>query len=159
MSRLSRFGWPHDLLNLFRDVSDETGCLIVFLSVGRLAARFLRPTPFTETITSRLAARIEFRPPNMKDAMLLASELVEGVRFEPNLVGACLSASSDSLRALLSIYAEIESAARSAGVTGNLSVEKSEQLRAFAGFAPISKTTRAGIAPSATERAVNRKVA
>jgi AAA domain len=151
-------GGRYDLLSLFRDLSDETGCPILFLSVGRLAARFLRPTPFTETITSRLAARIEFLPPSMKDATLLA-ELVEDVNLDPHLVGACLAASGGSLRALLSIYAEIERAARSAGVTGNLTLGKAEQLRAFAGLAPIAPATTARVMLSASEKMVRRRVA
>jgi hypothetical protein len=131
-----------DLLNVIRDLSDDTNRPFVFLSVSRLAARFLRPTPFTETVTSRLAARIAFQAPTLKDAALLAAELLEGVTFEADLIGACLHTSGGSLRALLGLYAEVEEAAVSAGAR-NVSLAKAEQLRAFAGYAAISSRATA----------------
>ncbi len=98
-----------------RDSTRGTRRTTAFLSVSRLAARFLRPTPFTETVSNRLAARVAFTAPTLKDATLLAAELLEGVSFEPDLIAACVRASGGSLRTLLSQFAEVEAVAREAG--------------------------------------------
>jgi hypothetical protein len=121
-----------------------------FLSVSRLAARFARPTPFTETMTSRLASRVEFTAPTLKDATQVAAELVEDVTYEPGLIAACLETAGGSLRSLLALYGELEEVAKSVGVT-SVSLGKAQQLRAFAGLSRIAAGRVERVALSASE--------
>lgn len=130
-------GGRHDLLNIFRDLSDETGAPVVFLSVQHLAKRLAAPTAFVETVASRLAAQVRFERPTMADAALLSRELLEGVSFERDLISFLLQAAGGSVRRLISLYADVEAAARSVAVEGNLSLARCEKL----GF--IARPTRA----------------
>jgi hypothetical protein len=132
---------------VIRDLSDDSNCPIVFLSVSRLAARFARPTPFTE---SRLASRVEFTAPTLKDATQVAAELVEDVTYEPGLIAACLETAGGSLRSLLALYGELEEVAKSVGVT-SVSLGKAQQLRAFAGLSRIAAGRVERVALSASE--------
>jgi Cdc6-like AAA superfamily ATPase len=72
-------GARHELLNILRDLSDETeNTPIIFLSVQSLAKRLATPTNFTETVSSRIAAQVQFERLSLPDAGLLARELVAG---------------------------------------------------------------------------------
>jgi len=143
-------GGRYELLNLARDIADITGCLIIFLSVGRLAARFARPGPYTATVTSRLAARVQFRRASLDDAILLSEGLLEIV-FEDDLVADCLTRSEGSLRLLLSLFREIEGMAVAAGIH-RLSLAKWNQMSALSGLpARAERRTK----PSRTGSAVS----
>jgi DNA transposition AAA+ family ATPase len=137
-------GGRFELLNLARDISDITRCLIILLSVDRLAARFARPGPYTATVTSRLAARVQFRRASLDDALLLAKGLLE-IAFEEDLIADCLARSEGSLRLLLSLFNEIEGMAIAAGIN-RLSLTKWRQMSALSGLPakPERRTKPAG---------------
>lgn len=118
----------HDLLNVLRDLTDETGAIIILISVNQLARHLATPGPFLETISSRIGNQVEFKRPSLADAGMLARELVEGVTFGRDLVSYCLRASAGSIRLLLRLYAEIEGGARRAGLSGNVSLAQVAEL-------------------------------
>jgi DNA transposition AAA+ family ATPase len=114
-------------LNILRDLAEESGATIVIFSTAALAHRLKTPSPYLEQVSSRIVRNFEFQRPNLRDAMKL-SELVEGVIFEQDLVAACLAASRGSIRPLMDLYRQIETTARSGGISGALSLERARVL-------------------------------
>jgi len=115
-------GPRHPRLNIARDVADEAGHAIIFLSVTSLAHRLERPTSFMAQIATRVVARIEFGAIGLADAGLLAHELIENLELSRDLVSACTRAAGGSIRPLLHLYQQIERAAAAGGVRGALSL-------------------------------------
>lgn len=108
-------GARHDLLNTLRDLSDEAEMPIIFFSVNVLAWRLAAPTAFTETVTSRIGAQVEFRRLTISDARLLAVELLEDVELASDVLSYCLTLSGGVARRLMGLYGELEAHAKRAG--------------------------------------------
>lgn len=116
------------LLNVLRDLADETGVGIICLSVTNLAALLASGTPYIETITSRMMRVVEFVRPNLNDALVLARQSVEGISIQRDLAAFCLRAGRGSVRGLIRIFEELETAAVNAGLEGALSLKKCLEL-------------------------------
>ncbi len=116
------------LVNCLRDLSDEVGIGFLLISVTRVAERIEAEDAFVETVKSRIVAQEEFLPPSRRDALMFAQELVEGVTLEPDLVAWCLDTVQQSLRPLIRLYGQIESAAAKAQISGNLSLQRSIEI-------------------------------
>jgi len=138
----------HDMLNVLRDLADDTGAIIIFISVTQLAQHLATPGPFLETISSRVCAQVEFKRPSLADAEILARELLEGVKFDRDLISFCLRASAGSIRPLLRLYAEIERGAKWAGLSGSLSLAKCAAL----GLGKVSPAASAAKAVEVPEK-------
>jgi hypothetical protein len=115
------------LVNVLRDMSDETGIGFLLISVTRVAERIEAEDAFVETVKSRIVAQEEFLPPSRRDAMMFARELVEEIIFEPDLVAWCLETVQQSLRPLIRLYGQIEAAAK-AQITGALSFKRAVEI-------------------------------
>jgi predicted kinase len=137
--RLDRSG-RRNLMQLCRDLSDQGGAVIVFVSVKRLATRLAKPDVYDETICTRLATdTIRFARPSLADAQKLADELLDVV-LDSDVVASALAASDHSIRPLMAAFAEIERVATAAKVD-RLSLARWEELKATAGAATARKTT------------------
>lgn len=121
-------GGHHDLLNVFRDLSDETEIPIVFLSVQHLAKRLAAPTGLLSAVSSRVAAQVRFERPTLADAALLARELLEGISLERDLISFLLQAAGGSIRRLIGLLGDLEEGTRSAGVEGSIGLLRAEKL-------------------------------
>jgi hypothetical protein len=127
-------------MQLCRDLSDQGGAVIVFVSVKRLATRLAKPDVYDETICTRLATdSIRFARPSLADAQKLADELLDVV-LDSDVVASALAASDHSIRPLMAAFAEIERVATAAKVD-RLSLARWEELKATAGAATARKTT------------------
>jgi hypothetical protein len=115
-------GPRHPRLNIVRDVADEAGHSVIFISVTSLAHRLQHPSSFTAQIATRVVAEVPFGVIGIADAGLLSRELIEGVELARDAVSACLRASGGSIRMLLRLYARIEQAAAAGGVRGTLNL-------------------------------------
>jgi Cdc6-like AAA superfamily ATPase len=105
------------LLNIARDIYDDLGVPLVFISVTALAWYLATPGDgFSETISSRIAATVRFERATAKEAQQLARELVE-VSLSADLVDFCLKRANGSIRLLVSIFTEIEALVKAAGET------------------------------------------
>jgi hypothetical protein len=127
-------GTSHPLLNITRDVGDESGHGIIYLSTTNhvFDRRLATPTAFTAQVSSRIIDRVNFDRPSLAQAALFAKQ-VEEVTFEPDLVRWCWTASrraleGGSLARLQAIYQAIEADAKAAGVTGTLGFSRCAEL-------------------------------
>lgn len=131
--RLDRVRGGCHLLEVVRDIHDHARCKspIILLSIGRLARRLENATGYAAAVSTRICARVAFSKCTLKDAKLLASGLLEGVKLDDDLIAHCLAQSRDSIRPLLGLYAEIEQIARAAEIQ-TVSLAKWEQLASYA---------------------------
>ncbi len=138
---LSRNRGRHDLLDVARDIYDESGSSIIFISVTHLAKRLAAPAGYRETVTSRIGARVKFERASIADATLLARELLEGVEFDRDVVTYCVHDAAGSLRVLLNRYAEIEKLAQAAGVD-RVSLATLDELRRMADMPTVDSAAK-----------------
>jgi hypothetical protein len=103
----------HELLNIVRDIADETAHPLVLVSVSRLARRLAAASDFTAQIKSRLIGEVHFSSPSIEDAETLAQELLE-VPFDSDLIEWCLKRSGQTLRGLIRWFEKFEAAALAA---------------------------------------------
>lgn len=108
------------LIDITRDIGDASGCPIVYASNGALQ-RVLSaaPTTLLEATRSRIRSSCELPRPSLNDARLLVSELC-GVAIDADLIERVFadtehSTSGLSVRALLRVFEQIETAATAAG--------------------------------------------
>jgi DNA transposition AAA+ family ATPase len=144
------------VLDVCRDLADQSGVPFLFISVHNLAHRLTNPSPFLETISSRLAGHAEFKRLSLSDAVKLAA-LVEDVHLDKGLIGVLLRMARGSIRPLLGLYSQLEIAATKAGVDGDLDlarVQKFGLLRLLDGVT----ATDTGIADEATDNSRLRAV-
>jgi DNA transposition AAA+ family ATPase len=121
-------------LQILRDLTEDTGWMLVLISVQRLASVILNTSDaYLRTITTRIGAEVKFEPPTLADAQLLADELLEDVKFTPDLVEYCVNVSSNSIRLLLALYAQIEKLSKAASLP-TVSRKDWHELRAMAGL-------------------------
>jgi hypothetical protein len=142
-----------NLLEVVRDIHDRGRSPIVLFSIAHLARRLANPTggDYAEAFSSRVAVHIKFESASLEDCELLAECLLEGVKFDGDLIVHCLAASGGSFRPLLGLYAEIEQLAKTAGID-KIGLRKYEQLRSFAGLPAAAPARRAKSSTAEPER-------
>jgi hypothetical protein len=142
-------------LQILRDLAEDTGWLLVLISVQRLASAITNTSDaYLQTITTRIGAEVRFEPPSVADAQLLADDLVEDVKLLPDLVGYCLDAAKQSLRPLLALYAQIEKYAKAARFD-TVGRKEWHDLRVMAGLAKDTSKRSKTIAAIEQKQAVN----
>jgi DNA transposition AAA+ family ATPase len=150
------------LLDILRDLGDETGVGVICLSVTNLPALLATGVPYIETITTRMM-RVEFSRPNLSDALLLARQ-IETISIHRDLAAFCLRASGGSVRVLTTIFEELENAAVNAGLQGALNLKKClesglDPIAALNDLMQAQAGTRSKPEQSGEERAVEDVVA
>jgi AAA domain len=133
--------------DILRDLYDECGgrVLFAFISIAAYAAKMAAPsTPLLEAAASRLAVHRKLNGASQADAQMLADQLLDNIRLEPDVVAHFLKSARGSVRALLDLYEDAESVAQIAGVK-QLSLAKWTELRRLGGGlvdeAPTQKLT------------------
>ncbi len=151
--RLDRTRNGVNLLEVVRDIHDRAHSAIVLFSIAHLARRLANQTggDYAEAFSSRVAMVIKFERASLEDCELLAERLLEGVKFDADLIAHCLTASGGSFRPLLALYAQIEQLARSAGID-KIGLRKYTQLASFAGLPAAAPARRAKSSAAEAER-------
>jgi DNA transposition AAA+ family ATPase len=154
--RLNRTIHSCHLIEIVRDLHDEAECKspIVLLSIGKLARHLTNATGYAAAVSTRVCASVHFEAGSLKDAKLLARELLEGVTLTDDLIADCMAQSGGSFRPLLGLYSEIEQVCRAAEIE-TVSLAAWEQLSTYA--APSAAPSRVSKRNSGT--AERRKVA
>jgi DNA transposition AAA+ family ATPase len=103
------------LVDIAIDIGDSSGSPIVLGGRSRLRSTLLAPaTSAMLAANSRLMGKVELKAPSLADARLLAAELVE-VEIARDLVAALHKQAGASIRSLLTMFYQVEYAARIAG--------------------------------------------
>ncbi|HVB80396.1 MAG TPA: ATP-binding protein [Candidatus Binataceae bacterium] len=118
------------LLHTLRDLFDETGCILVFISIARLGRTLSTGRGLIEAVASRVGATVTFTPASAADGQLLADGLIEDCRLSRDLVGHAVKSCAGVLRSLLTTFEEIERLAHAAKID-RLDLAKWRELQAL----------------------------
>jgi hypothetical protein len=104
------------MLDIVRDTGDSTGCPIALSGAPRIREiLFSSKTSLLEPVRDRVRLSVELPRPSLKDARLLASELLE-IQVDNDLIGHTFKRAGQSMRSLLAALHDIEKLALVTGL-------------------------------------------